>query len=160
MGLFERKIISLFIFYIVLSATPVMAQNSDAMPNSSATDRENIFTQALDAAKDKRFQRAYTLLDNLDGEQKHSFEYHFTKARILTWQQSYPAAEIEYRYLLQTFPNNPDVKVSYGFLELFRGNFEIAETQFNSVLNLFPNYKDAREGIERTQAARHSQIIF
>jgi len=129
-------------------ADPAMAQNINM-----DTAEHTLFLDALEIAKSGRFATAFDILNSVDSEQKQDYQYRFTKARILTWQQSYQKAEAEYIFLSQTYPNNPDVKVSYGFLELFRGNLDKAEAQFDSVLISFPNYTDASEGLERTKAA-------
>ena len=57
---------------------------------------------------------------------------------------------------MREFPNNPDVMVSYGYLEYFRGNLTNAETYFNKVLATNPTYLDAYDGLQRTYDMRRA----
>jgi len=104
----------------------------------------------------KRFGAALTELETFNDADKQTYQYRFLKARILTWSGDYSLAGSEFDVLNAEFPNNPDVLVSYGYLEFFRGNLSKAETHFNEVLAKHPTYLDAYDGLQRTYALRNS----
>lgn len=109
---------------------------------------------ALQQSKVQDFDTALYFLETVSDRDKKSYNYRLTKARVLTWAGRHSEAESNYAELLQEFPGNPDVMVSYGYLQFFRGNLQSAESYFNQVLAVHPTYLDAYEGLQRTYDLR------
>lgn len=109
---------------------------------------------ALQQSKVQDFDTALYFLETVSERDKQSYNYRLTKARILTWSGRHSEAEGEYVGLLQEYPGNPDVMVSYGYLQFFRGNLQSAESYFNQVLAVHPTYLDAYDGLQRTYDLR------
>lgn len=138
---------------LILGVAPLAAGQHQ---NASHTHKD-IVVSALDLAKAQHYAAALSLLENADPAIQTQYEFRFAKARILTWAKLYDHAEREYKVLAYLYPDNADIRVSYGFLELFRGNLDQAEWHFSGVLKLYPTYKDAQTGLERVRTARLTQ---
>ncbi len=121
-----------------------------------AVTLDDAIQSALSLSQDKQFGQALRVLGDVEATDKQEFDYRFTRARILTWSGNYDLAEPEYVSLLRDFPNNPDVMVSFGYMEFFRGNLSSAESYFNKVLATHPTYLDAYDGLQRTYELRNS----
>lgn len=105
----------------------------------------------------QRFDEALLILDAVSETDKQHMLYSLTRARILTWSRNYMAAEVEYSNLLALYPDNPDVNVSYAYLQLFDGKLLNAEHYFSKVLRIYPDYEDAVNGLQRTRNLRNER---
>lgn len=105
----------------------------------------------------QRFDDALVMLSQVSEADKEHFLYGLTKARILTWSRNYPVAEVEFSKLLSKHPENPDIMVSYAYLQLFDGKLLNAEHYFSEVLRAHPDYQDAVDGLYRTQTLRRER---
>lgn len=114
----------------------------------------DINARALELAAEQRFDSALETLSKADAEIKSGYEHRFLKARILSWAGEYDAARRELDGLMREFPDNPDLQLAMGNLEYYQGNLDAAEIQYKTVLNRFPNYQDARQGLENVRKAR------
>lgn len=132
-------------------AAPAMGQSY-----SGVQSQEEIVPAALRLAKTRHYAAALSLLETADPITKTRYDHRFAKARILTWAKLYKYAEQEYRELTYLYPDNADIRVSYGYLQLFSGNLDLAQQEFESVLKLYPGYADAQSGLVRTRAARQN----
>jgi len=146
------RVSEIFFAHLTLCLCLTTPFSAVATTDNMASTSTDALTTALEFAKTERFDSAFSLLNKVETAKQSSYQYRFTKARILTWAQRYDEAAGEYDLLIQAYPNNPDVRVSVGYLELFRGNLHKAETYFNAVIDLHPDYEDAHVGLERTQA--------
>jgi len=129
---------------------------SFAQGNALDNVLENSLSKVDQRIEEKRFGAALTELEKFSYAEKQTYKYRFLKARVLTWSGNYHSAGNEFAALNAEFPNNPDVLVSYGYLEFFQGNLSKAETHFNAVLAKHPTYLDAYDGLQRTYALRNS----
>lgn len=124
----------------------VLSTNANAQSDALKQTVERAFTYT----DVQRFDEALLILSQASDLDKQHVLYGLTRARILTWARKYPSAEIEFSKLLERHPENPDVMVSYAYLQLFDGKLENAEYYFSKVLRLHPDYQDASDGLRRT----------
>ncbi len=132
---------------VLMTVSPASAQTIDL---------EQSIESALQYAKVQDFDAALSALSSVSADDKTRYTHRFTKARILTWSGRHSEAEGVYSGLLTEYPSNPDVKVSYGYLQFFKGNLQTAESYFNNVLTEHPTYLDAYEGLQRVYDLRRS----
>ena len=114
----------------------------------------DINSQALKLAGDKKFDQALAVLSQQDSNLANGYEHRFLKARILSWAGQYGAARTELDSLMVAHPDNPDLQLTLGNLEYYQGHLTAAETQYSRVLSQYPNYQDARNGLENVRKAR------
>lgn len=50
-------------------------------------------------------------------------------------------------YALSKFPNSPSLMILQGYLDEYRGNFDLAERQYQRIKTLYPDYKAATEAL-------------
>lgn len=146
---FAQNIINIVAIILPFSAS----LTSVAYGKEISSSDEEAISLALTLAKAERFDTALDRLSKLNIHTENSYEVRFAKARILTWAQRYPEAELHYNYLMTHYPSHPDIQVSYGYLNLFRGDLDSAEAHFISVIEQHPDYDDAHRGLERTKAS-------
>jgi len=125
-----------------------------ALSISNIAWANQINTQALELAGQQKFDQALTLLSGQDAELKAGYEHRFLKARILSWDGQYSKARAELNALMAEYPDNPDLQLTIGNLEYYQGNLDAAETQYQWVLSRFPDYQDARNGLENVRKAK------
>jgi len=125
-----------------------------ALSISNIAWANQINTQALELAGQQKFDQALTLLSGQDAELKAGYEHRFLKARILSWAGQYSKARAELNALMAEYPDNPDLQLTIGNLEYYQGNLDAAETQYQWVLSRFPDYQDARNGLENVRKAK------
>ena len=146
-NMLKTWLLSGFVGLYVVSGTAA-AQQEDGL--------DAYIQSALNHAKVQDFNAAIQVLEGVSEAEKSRYDYRFTRARILTWSGQHSRAEASYVGLLQDYPGNPDVMVSYGYLQFFRGNLKGAESYFEQVLESHPTYLDAYEGLQRTYDLRRS----
>lgn len=147
MGGLSKLLIPSFFLSVSLLAMPAHAQSNDL---------DQAIESALQRANVQDFDGALSLLNKVSSRDQSSYNYRFTKARIYTWSGRHSDAENVYTRLLSEYPTNPDIKVSYGYLQFFKGNLQTAESYFNNVLAEHPTYLDAYEGLQRVYDLRRS----
>jgi len=125
-----------------------------ALSISNIAWANQINTRALELAGQQKFDQALTLLSGQDAELKAGYEHRFLKARILSWDGQYSKARAELDALMAEYPDNPDLQLTIGNLEYYQGNLDAAETQYQWVLSRFPDYQDARNGLENVRKAK------
>ena len=108
----------------------------------------------MSVAEQGRFDTALFILDHFPEAEKGSYEYAFTKARILSWSGDYVAADALYRQLRSAHPDDQDILVGSGFLEFYQGNLEQSEYYFQKVVDVNPLYTDAFNALRRVQRLR------
>lgn len=111
-------------------------------------------SSAMHLAQTKNFSEALHVLDQMSATEHHTYDYRFAKARILTWSGYYDQAAPLYDGLMAEFPHDADITVSVGYMHLFAGDLDKAETHFQDVIEHHPSYGDARMGLQRTIDAR------
>ena len=121
---------------------------------ASAQTPESVSVEALDLAATQQFGKALTLLDSQSPEIRETYDIRFTRARILAWSNDFDASANDYQALLIDYPGNPDIQSGYGYLEYYRNDFKQADFHFQNVLAAYPDYEDARKGLELTRKAR------
>ena len=108
--------------------------------------------EAILLGQNRQFDQAFAILYATPINDRDSFSYIFTRARLLCWSGKFEEADSLYQSLLAKNPNHPDVLVSQGYLELFRGEPYKATAHFERVVDLYPSYVDAQTGVIRAQA--------
>lgn len=126
------------------------------LPHMAAANEIN--AKALELAGQQQFDKALALLSQQNPEQANGYEHRFLKARILSWAGQYGAARAELDSLMAAHPDNVDLYLALGNLEYYQGRLKAAEVQYNRVLNLAPDYEDARKGLENVRKARAEAI--
>ena len=109
---------------------------------------------AMELAAENKFDQALSVLAAEPINVQQSYDHRFLKARILSWDGQYEKAEMELNALDRDFPNNADVILTKGNLEYYQGNLKQAERNFLRVLELAPNYADAKTGLENVRRAK------
>jgi len=128
--------------------------SSPALVYAAEKSVTEISDYALIMAKQKRYGDALKIIQAQSPTYQNSYQLRFTTARILTWAKDYDNARALYETLMRDYPNNSDVLVSYGYLQLFTGNLDKAELTFKDVIDQQPTYLDAHNGLQRTIKAR------
>jgi len=150
MALKFAKLLTNSIAALLFAVAPVQAQD---------TNLQQTIDSALKYSEDQKFNVALAILEQANAADKQNYDYMFAKARILTWARKYGAAETEYQKLLASHPDDPDVMVSYGYMQLFSGNLMSAEAYFTQVLAAHPAYMDAQKGLKRTKELNKTRKI-
>ena len=109
---------------------------------------------AMELAAENKFDQALSVLAAEAIDVQQSYDHRFLKARILSWDGQYEKAGMELNSLDRDFPNNADVILTKGNLEYYQGNLKQAERNFLKVLELAPNYADAKTGLENVRRAK------
>jgi len=113
-----------------------------------------INTKALDLAGQQKFDQALRLLSQQDAKLRAGYEHRFLKARIHSWAGQYSDARRELNSLMAAYPDNADLQLAMGNLEYYQQNLTAAERHYVAVLDKFPEYQDARTGLENVRKAR------
>ena len=113
--------------------------------------------QALELSERQEFSQALAVLDAQPENVKLGYDHRFLKARILSWSGDYRNAEFELNALNRDFPNNADVILAKGNLEYYQGNLNQARSHYTRVLELAPNYEDAKTGLANIKRAKASK---
>lgn len=140
----------------VLKSAVIVASLTFLTPNMAWANQIN--TQALDLAGQQKFDQALAVLSGQNAELKAGYEHRFLKARILSWAGKYRQAREELDSLMAAYPDNPDLQLTMGNLEYYQGNLNAAEEQYKTVLTKFPNYQDARNGLENIRKAKEAAL--
>jgi len=119
----------------------------------------DINTKALELAGQKNFDQALALLAQQGPSLRAGYEHRFLKSRILSWAGKYPSAQTELNALNSEFPNNPDVELALGNLAYYQSDLATAGRYYQKVLNGFPDYQDARTGLENIRRARTANTV-
>ena len=149
-----QQIRALATLIAVLVATQIDAEAQDGQ---SAKTPEARIAQVMDMAEQGRFETALFIMDYFPDEEKSTYEYAFTRARILSWSGDYVGADSLYRELRAAHPEDQDILVGSGFLEFYQGNLEQSEYYFQKVVDVNPLYTDAYNALKRIQNIRAAE---
>lgn len=111
-------------------------------------------SEALELAGQKKFAEALSLLSQEDAGTQSGYEHRFLKARILSWAGKYDEAENEINALMVAYPGNPDLQLVAGNLQYYQSDYLAAEKYYQTVLETYPDYQDARTGLENVRRAQ------
>ncbi len=110
----------------------------------------------LDAAKKlveaQQFEEALRILDSAPKTSEDNYRIDYYRAQILSWSGNHADAESAFINLRAQYPQDADIAVSFGYLYLYQSKYDEAERLFTQVLNRFPDYSDARRGLQRATA--------
>ena len=143
----------LFFRQAALAAVLTLMLPSQAWANA-------INTQALELAGQKNYTEALKLLEGQSPALQAGYEHRFLKARILSWAGDYDAAQAELDALIARHPGNPDVQLALGNLAFYQSELTNAERYYQAVLDQYPNYQDARTGLENVRKAQSAETIL
>ena len=127
----------------VLSVSPIT-------PNKFIEDQVSM---AKYLSAEKKFDDALNALSKLPTADQDHYEVVFLRARILSWAGRHEAAEQKFRRLMAKYPNDTDLMLSYGYLQFYQGKNTEAENAFKRVLEINPDYNDARDGLIKARKA-------
>ncbi len=136
---------------LAIEETPIELINEAAR---SATDTDDRILRAKGLVELQKFEEALTELDSVQAIDKNDYTVQFLQARILSWAGKHYQAEQKFRALSQAYPQNPDVTVSYAYLNLYQSKYTQAENLFSQVLKKHPDYADAQTGLNRARDAK------
>jgi len=119
-----------------------------------AASANEINARALDLAGQKQFDKALSVLSQQNAQLASGYDHRFLKARILSWAGQYGAARAELDSLMAAHPDDADLQLALGNLEYYQGRLKQAEVQYSRVLSRFPDYQDARNGLENVRRAK------
>ena len=142
---------------VLLAAMWLLPLGSFAQSSNAATTPEARLAQVMGIAEDGRFETALFVMEHFPETEKSSYEYAFTRARILSWSGDYAAADNLYRELRSEYPDDQDILVGSGFLEFYQGNLEQSEYYFQKVVDINPLYTDAFNALQRVQKMRAAE---
>jgi len=111
------------------------------------TDTDVRLTQAKDMATHQQFDEALKILNGVRPSERNDYAVKHVEALILSWAGKHSAAEKEFFVLRNQYPDNPELLVSYGYLQLYQNKNSYAEDIFAQVLKKNPDYQDARNGL-------------
>jgi len=118
------------------------------------SDTKGRVEAASNFAKEQRFDEALSTLEGVHFEDRDDYSVKFLEARILAWAGQHKQAEQEFDVLSRKYPKDLDVMLSYGYLQFYQRNYAASEKLFIEVLNLNPDYNDAKLGLERARQAQ------
>jgi len=144
-------------FVAVIAAMVFLPVAAAAQQSHSAKTPEARLAQVMDMAEQGRFDTALFIMDHFPEMEKNSYEYAFTRARILSWSGDYTAADALYRQLRAAHPDDQDILVGSGFLEFYQGNLAQSEFYFQRVVDMNPLYTDAYNALRRVQTIRSAE---
>ena len=117
-------------------------------------DTANRLIVAKKLAKQKNYDKALSLLNNVKSSDTQSYDVRIMRAWISSSIGHYEDAEQIFRNLRAEFPHDPDLMVAYGHHFLNRGQLIEAENLFSQTLVEYPGYSDARAGLIQVRQAR------
>lgn len=141
-----------FITVMVILPIGVTAQDS-----RSARTPEARLAQVMSMAEQGRFDTALFIMDHFPEPEKRTYEFAFSRARILSWSGEYRSADALYRQLRAAHPDDQDILVGSGFLEFYQGNLAQSEFYFQKVVDVNPLYTDAYNALRRVQKMRAAE---
>lgn len=113
-----------------------------------------LHARVLKLAEQQNFDQALVILSQENTELRNGYDHRFLKAKILSWAGQHKQAQAELDDLMSEYPDNPDLQFVRGNLEYYQGNFSAAERYYQTVLNKYPSYQDARTGLENVRKAK------
>lgn len=115
-----------------------------------------LHARVLKLTEQKKFEQALILLSQESAALQKGYEHRFLRAKILSWAGQYEQAQAELDSLMAQSPDNADLQFVRGNLEYYQGNFRSAERYYQTVLNQYPSYQEARTALENVRKARSS----
>jgi len=113
---------------------------------------EGRLKNAKQLAGAQRFNEALQVLEIAPTSDEDAYNLDYLEAQILSWSGDHGKAEQAFTKLLEVYPQDVDIAVSFGYLHLYQNNFDDAERLFTQVLDRFPDYQDAQLGLKRATA--------
>jgi len=120
-------------------------------PHYNMTLEERL-ANAQTLANVQKFDEALQMLEINPTSEDDAYKLNYLKAQILSWSGEHDKAEQAFTTLLETYPQDVDIAVSFGYLHLYQNNFDDAQRLFTQVLDRFPDYQDAQIGLKRATA--------
>ena len=104
--------------------TPTVLSVRPIAPNQNLADQ---ISMAKYLSAEKQFDDALDVLAQLPATDQDKYEVVFLRARILSWAGRHQAAEQKFHRLMEKYPANTDLMVSYGYLQYYQGKNAKAE---------------------------------
>ena len=132
--------------------TDYAAANDSGLTAHVGLSTEERIISAKQLASSQKFDEALRMLETKPNSDQENYSLGYLKAQILSWAGNHPKAEQAFIELRRQYPQDADIAVSFGYLHLYQNNFEDAERLFSQVLDRFPDYQDAQNGLKRATA--------
>ncbi len=117
-------------------------------------DTANRLVVAKNLARQKKYDKALTILDEVEFGDAFSYDVRILQAQINSSAGQYDLADQIFSNLREEFPHDPDLMVAYGHLFLDRGLLSNAESLFSKTLVEYPGYSGAQDGLAQVRQAR------
>jgi len=135
-------IIPLFAFW---TAVPALADPSGSV--------DETLEQARAYAAEADYDSMIALLESeLEENPDHAY-LQLELARAHAWKGNHEKAARLLTGLERRYPDNPDVGLVAGYLAYYQQDYETARNKFEGILDAYPGYEDARDGLENVERA-------
>ena len=108
-------------------------------------------------AANKQFDEALKTLQQAQTQEPDNLDVRLAIARVHGWQGNYVVAENEVGVLSAADPDNVDIRTLSAYLDYYQGRNEAAAGKFASVLQTYPAYTEAAEGLKLAQDAEQDE---
>ncbi len=122
---------------------------------SLQSDTMSRVERASTLAQEQNFEEALTILDGVHFADREDYAVKFLEARVLAWAGQHERAEGEFEKLRAKYPQDLDILVSFGYLRFYQRDYALSEDIFTEVLEMNPDYGDARIGLERSRLVQN-----
>ena len=150
-------------FYLIFCALPVLGNKISPLPdpaapplsvaqnNSSASLRATQLQSAEKFIEQKQFESAVGIYQEILAGHPGDLAVKLLLARVLRFAGNFKEAGRLHAEIRTTHPDNSDNLVGQGLVFLAFQEFDKALANFQRVLELSPDYADARQGLNRAQ---------
>jgi YaiO family outer membrane protein len=121
---------------------------------AAALPVEKVLVQSLALAERQKYDEALALLDKAHAENPRNDDVKLATIRVLIWKGDYTAADHNLQDLSHKENANADVQLLRATLAYRRQDYAGAQKIYRQILVENPGYTDAREGLERAEAAQ------
>jgi YaiO family outer membrane protein len=130
-----------------MAVAPLAAQAADETPIAAA--------RAL--AEAKRYNEALNVLRAAQSAAPGDLDIGLATARVLSWKGDYRAAEAHLDQLPASAQRNPETLTVRGNLAYYQSDLTQAKAIYSEALAMAPDFVEARDGLQRVDAALAAQ---
>jgi YaiO family outer membrane protein len=134
-----------------LLSTSLLLLSIASMPVSDILQESRVL------AEKHQYAEALTLLERAAASHPEDIEIKLAIIRTLSWKGEYGKAEKHLTGLGTTHDNNPDVGLLRASLAYYRGDYKAAKAFYRAILRDYPEYTDARTGLERIERIQQTE---
>lgn len=120
---------------------------------------DDVQFEALKFAEQQNYDAALAILEVAEVQDQETLPRDLLKARLLSWAGRYSEAHELLCKLKSTYPDTPDIDVTFGNLFYYQGKLDPAGQHFANALQIDPAHGDAIAGQERVSKAKEARRI-